>query len=72
MHAISTSSLFHHNYGSVHTIFADAISGFTNFFGLLKHSENPTLKECDVATPLQAFRSYVISSQNSSPLPSAV
>jgi hypothetical protein len=48
-------------YVLLHTIFADATSGFTNFFGLLKHFENPTLSGCGVATPLQAFWSYVTS-----------
>ena len=32
------------DYGLLQTILADAISGFTNFFGLLKHSENPMFK----------------------------
>lgn len=50
-----TNLLYSHRYGLVHTILADAISGFTNFFGLLKHSENPTFKYCVVGTPLQAF-----------------
>ena len=49
------SKILRGGYDLLHTIFADAISGLTNFFGLLKHSENPTLKEYDVATPLQAF-----------------
>ena len=60
--SIPSKLLLHlRDYGLLHTILADATSGFTNFLGLLKHSENPTLKGRDVATPLQAFSSYVTS-----------